>query len=327
MSINFTKVENFVLQRLEVNARYPFTNLTQGTKPRQQLTSYTLKSLRKKGVVKSTYTLIDYSKFDTLNFRVYFKVNYISEKKYTELLDFFIKSSYTSKIISCSGQYDLICVFFSQNASQFYKTLRNIMQKFPDQLQNYMILTTVVGHELGKKYLFEEKTETKDVIIGGDRPPEDFDKTDLKILQMLSQDARINSVKIANTIRMSPRSIIYRIRKLEKKGVVKGYRAILDLKHIGYNSNLLLIKYHNISAKTEKELITYLKLQPNVVSYIKVLGNHDLEVIIDTQDQLEYRKIEFGIRQKFANIIQNIENVPIFNVHKINFFPEYLLGE
>lgn len=324
MAKELRKIERFVLQRLEVNARYPFTGLNQRINRSQQITSYTLKALRKKGIAKSSYTLIDYSKFDTINFRVFFKLNYSSEEKYRELIDFFVNSRYTSKIISCSGQYDLICVFFAQNPSQFNKNLKAIMESFPDMIQEYMILTTVVVHELGKKYLFERDADTEDIIIGGDRPPEEFDETDMKVLDLLANDARMNSVDIGKQIVMTSRSAINRIKSLESKGVIKGYRPILDLKRIGYSSNILLMKYHNVSAVTEKELTRFLAKHPNVVSYTKVFGNHDLEAVVDTKDQFEYRKIEMEIRQRFANLIQNIENAPIFNVHKINFFPMYL---
>ena len=319
------KIETFVLQRLEANSRYPFSNRNYKIKEKQQLASYTLKSLIKKSVVKSFYTLIDYSKFDTLNFRVYFKVNYQNEEKYNELVEFFVNNPYTSKIMSCSGQYDLICIFFAQNASQFNKILRSFMERFPEQLQDYMILTTVVVHELGKKYLFEKNTELNDIIVGGDRESEEFDETDLQILEMLSKDAKVNSVEMSKKIGMTSRSVINRIKALEKKQVIMGYRPILNLKKIGYSSNLLLIKYHNFSTRIEKKLTTFLAHHENVVSYIKVFGNHDLEVVVDTKDQFQYRRIEIEIRQKFASIIHNIENVPIFAVHKINFFPEYLL--
>ncbi len=325
MVYDLRKIENFVLQGLEINSRYPFSNQQYKLKKKQQLLSYTLKSLIKKGIVKSFYTLIDYSRFDVLNFRVYFKVNFLSEQKYKELVDFFVDNPYTSKVISCSGQYDLICVFFAKNASQFNKILRSFMEKFPDQLQNYMILTSVVAHEFGKKYLFDKNNEPIDIVIGGDRVPEKFDKNDLLLIDMLSNNARVNSVDVAKKLNITSRSVINKIKALEKKSVIKGYRPIINLEKIGYGSNLLLIKYHNVSTKIEKELTNFLALHSNVVSYIKVFGNHDLEVVVDTKNQFEYRKIEIEIRQKFANLIHNIENVPIFSVHKINFFPQFIM--
>lgn len=321
------KIEEFVLQRLESNARSPFKSLDVRIKKKQQLISYTLNTLIKKDIIKSFYTLIDYSRFDSLNFRVYFKVNYITLEKYEKLIEFLAKSNYTSKVLSCTGKYDLICVFFAQNPSQFNKILHSIITKFPNQLQNYMILTTVVSHEFGKKYISNKNDLAKDIIIGGDRKPELFERKDLEILSLISDNSRMNSVEISSKVGLSPRTVINHIRDLEKRGIIKGYRSILDIRNIGFSSNLLLIKYHNISISTENELTAFLRQHRNVVNIVKVFGNWDLEIIIDTKNPLDYRKIEIEIRQKFTDLIKDTEYVQIHEVHKINYFPEYLLNE
>ncbi|MBW2992136.1 Lrp/AsnC family transcriptional regulator [Candidatus Woesearchaeota archaeon] len=320
------KTEKLILSRLELNSRSPFSHFSGKIRKSQQLVSYTVASLIKKGIIRGFYTLIDYSKLNVLNFRVYFKLNYINKEKFDELTRFLVSDPHTSWVCACGGRYDLICTFLALNPSQFNKTLRRIMEEFPEQLQNYVVLTTIVNHDFGRKYLFRETSMIHPhIIFGGDRMPEDIDDIDMKILDELSDDARKNSAVISNRISFTPKSVIHRIKKLRKRNMIKGFKPVIDPESMGYTTDLLLIKYHNISVGLEDKLIAYLKAHPNIVSLVKTLGMWDLEIRIETKNLIEFRRIEMELRQKFKSVIQQIESIPLYNSFKINYFPRFLM--
>ena len=317
--------DKLLLSNLEKNSRIPFSRLGKNIKKSQQQVSYTVNSLVQKDVIKNFYTIIDYSKLDVLNFRVYFRVSYVDEEKFNELIEHLKNLPYTSWIVDCGGRYDLICTFFTQNPSQFNKNLKNVIEKFPKQIQNYTVLTTIVNRILGRKYLFKDFSRMSRPIVGGDREPEKIDEIDLKILGELAEDARRSSVMISRKLEMTPKTVINRIKNLETRKIIRGYKPLLNTREIGYESNLLLIKYHNISSEKEDELINYLKMHPNVVSVVKTLGEWDIEIEVEVEEQIELRKVERKIRQKFALLIKEIESIPMYQPHKICYFPSFLL--
>src|SRR5688572_15091701 len=55
-----------------------------------------------------------------------------------------------------------------------------------------------------------------------------IDDTDRKILTILQQDARASNVEIAQQVGMAPSAIFERIKKLEKRGLIRGYEARLN---------------------------------------------------------------------------------------------------
>ncbi|AHF15066.1 Lrp/AsnC family transcriptional regulator [Niabella soli] len=55
-----------------------------------------------------------------------------------------------------------------------------------------------------------------------------LDETDLSILRLLQEDARITNVALANQLKMAPSAMLERVRKLEEKGVIRGYSAAID---------------------------------------------------------------------------------------------------
>ncbi|WP_275268779.1 Lrp/AsnC family transcriptional regulator, partial [Pantoea ananatis] len=60
-----------------------------------------------------------------------------------------------------------------------------------------------------------------------------LDKTEVKILSILQDDARMTNQELADKIGMSASPCWRKVRKLEEQGVIKGYRAVLDRKKTG----------------------------------------------------------------------------------------------
>ena len=60
-----------------------------------------------------------------------------------------------------------------------------------------------------------------------------LDKIDLRILSILQGDARASNAAIARKIGMAPSATLERIRKLEQRGLIRGYQARLDAAPLG----------------------------------------------------------------------------------------------
>jgi len=55
-----------------------------------------------------------------------------------------------------------------------------------------------------------------------------IDETDASILDLLQDNARISQADIARVVGLAPSAVLERIRKLESRGIVRGYAALLD---------------------------------------------------------------------------------------------------
>lgn len=59
-----------------------------------------------------------------------------------------------------------------------------------------------------------------------------IDETDLQILDLLQDNARLANAEIARRVGMAPSAVFERIRKLEERGVIVGYRPLLQPKQL-----------------------------------------------------------------------------------------------
>lgn len=60
-----------------------------------------------------------------------------------------------------------------------------------------------------------------------------LDRIDLAILEALQNSARMTNHELSNRVNLSPTPCLDRVRKLERDGYIKHYRAILNAKKLG----------------------------------------------------------------------------------------------
>jgi len=61
-----------------------------------------------------------------------------------------------------------------------------------------------------------------------------LDKIDWHILQILQEEGRITNVELSRRVGISAPPCLRRVRALEEAGIIRGYRALLDEKTLGY---------------------------------------------------------------------------------------------
>src|SRR5437763_6062870 len=62
-----------------------------------------------------------------------------------------------------------------------------------------------------------------------------IDETDRQILSILQQNARTSNAEIARQVDMAPSAVLERIRRLEARGVIQGYEALISPEALGLN--------------------------------------------------------------------------------------------
>lgn len=55
-----------------------------------------------------------------------------------------------------------------------------------------------------------------------------IDEKDARILEVLQRDGRVTNVELARAVELTPSATLERVRKLEERGLIRGYAALLD---------------------------------------------------------------------------------------------------
>lgn len=103
----------------------------------------------------------------------------------------------------------------------------------------------------------------------------EYDDLDKKILEILSRNSRTSVREISKMIDSSPPTVSRRIRRLEERGIIKGYVSIIEDEELGYDCRaLLLIK---VGGNSDPEnIIEEMKDNERICNLYKTVGNYDI---------------------------------------------------
>jgi DNA-binding Lrp family transcriptional regulator len=112
---------------------------------------------------------------------------------------------------------------------------------------------------------------------------EKIDDVDLRILSLLQEDCRLSFNKIANKLGISVGTAFNHIKSLEKKGIIKGYTAIVDSDKLGYSLTAVIMIQAEGTHLTDIE--NEIAKTANVVAVYDITGDYDATVIAKFKDR------------------------------------------
>jgi Lrp/AsnC family transcriptional regulator for asnA, asnC and gidA len=116
-----------------------------------------------------------------------------------------------------------------------------------------------------------------------------LDKTDEEILSELRRNSRTSSRQLAAKLKLHPTTVISRIAKMEKAGIIQGYGANVNLSSLGYDfMGVVQIKISKGKLIEAQEKISRMR---GVVAVYDVTGEYDSVVIIAAKTRDSFSKL------------------------------------
>src|SRR5436853_7262267 len=101
--------------------------------------------------------------------------------------------------------------------------------------------------------------------LGSFSVPARLDAIDQQILKELQEDGRITNVELARRVGISAPPCLRRVRALEEAGYIKGYRALLDEKLLGYEVTVFAMVHLTSQADADlKAFEDFVRAEPLV---------------------------------------------------------------
>lgn len=110
-----------------------------------------------------------------------------------------------------------------------------------------------------------------------------LDDTDLQILELLQANARETQVEIAKAVGLAPSAVQERIRKLEARGTLKGFTALIEPRVLDLGL-LAFVAVRSDEAEAENQIAKLLGNQPEVLEVHHVAGDDCYLIKVRTSD-------------------------------------------
>ena len=112
-----------------------------------------------------------------------------------------------------------------------------------------------------------------------------IDSIDQQILNIIQTDARISNVEIARQVGLAPSAVLERVRKLEERGVIRGYAAQVNAAALG----LGVTAYVSVSIDGNqfgrvREIEAEIRAHPEILECQSVSGEDDYLLKVVARD-------------------------------------------
>lgn len=150
-----------------------------------------------------------------------------------------------------------------------------------------------------------------------------LDKTDVRILQTLQNNAKVNMKELAAELNMTKTPIYERVKRLEDEGYIKSYVALVDNKKVG----LPLTVYCNVSlAVHNDEHICRFKEEiqeiDEIVECYSIGGIYDFLLKVVVKDLEMYDRFVFEkltkvhgiVKMQSSFVLNEIKHTTVLNI-------------
>jgi len=314
------KIDLKILQILDFNGRMPISQIAKEVNLKKKTTEYRIKKLEKENIICGYYPVINFSKFGKIYCKLFLTLHNISKEERENLIQKIKENEKVFWMFKLSGKYDLGIGFLCENLTKFKFEIEKIEEKFRKFIKNKNESFATKLYSL--EYEFVNKKSNK-YLIYQEKEKEKIDEIDYKILKELAKNSRQQLVEIAIKLNQSAKVISYRIKQMQKKEIIQGFRTIINYEKLNLAYYKILMNVNLEDKNNLEELKKYLISHPIVIYYVKGIGNSynlDFEILVKSNQEL-FNFIE-EIRFKFPKLISDYETIGFLETLKVNFVPE-----
>ncbi|MFN8390998.1 MAG: winged helix-turn-helix transcriptional regulator [Bdellovibrionota bacterium] len=306
--LELDRLDRKILFELDHNSRQTTSDLARKLRQGRDRVEYRLERLIEQKIVRGFTTSVNIYKLGFTLYKTYLRLEN-DKTRVAEFVTYLRSHPRVYWIALCDGGWDLMIAVFARNAKEFYEIHSTILSAYNEIVLNFGMYTLVEILMFRKNYLAGKGKDS--FVVGGSPGSSRIDATDYEILKILSGDSRRPVVDIARTIESTAAIVKYRIERLEREGIITGYRTELDLRKLNmlfFKAQLFLRSYDlNLQARLRE----YCASNPYITYYIQQLGDCTIELEMEVPDYGQYNAIIEEIRSEFSRLVRNFQTAMV----------------
>jgi Lrp/AsnC family leucine-responsive transcriptional regulator len=130
------------------------------------------------------------------------------------------------------------------------------------------------------------------------------DQVDLELLAELSLNGRESLTLLAQKLGLSKQRLSYRLRALQRRGVLTGFFAIPNIFRLGFDHFRVFVRFQRLTDGGEKELLDHLLTRSDVSWLTQLDGDFDLEFVVWAQGVPAFEAAYDDILGQFGPLFQ-----------------------
>jgi Lrp/AsnC family leucine-responsive transcriptional regulator len=260
--------------------------------------------------------LININNLGYTTYDIYLRFKDVSAEKEQEIIATLMQNKQVWLLAKVEGNVSLSLLISTKTPEEFDQIWNKIYSSIKSHVELVRIAILLEYHHFPRKYLLD-KTEKEPAIIGK-RSNYEVDTVDHSLLRLLSANARISLLELSTKLKLAPKTLSSRIKKLEKEKVILGYRVNLNFHKMGYIYYKMMIHLNDFTIK--KSIYHYVAQHRNVVYFDKFIGGTDFEFDLEIESFAAFLKFIDEFKSRFGRFISSYNYLNPTIIYKSQYF-------
>ena len=314
-------IDRKMLQELDINSRSPIAAIARKLRISRERAVYRIKRLEEDGIIRKYVTMVNPSRLGYSVYKFFFKFQNMSKAVEKQMIDYLTSNKYVYWIATCQGKWDLNITLFARDVTHLDEITSAFFSKYGVHILEQEFNTTLSVGIMSKDWIFDKKPAySKAVFVGGKVEDSKIDRIDIEILRIMANNARMSALDISRKIHLTQRTVIYRIKELERKKIILGYSVSLNLEMLDQQFFKSIINFNTMQPQTKSKIVEYCRTIPQLGFFIFCMGSWSLELEIIVKDNNEYFSVMERFRENFPEM-KGFETMILKNEHKFDWMP------
>ncbi len=310
-----------ILQELDNDPQIRLSALAKRVRLSQQVVDYRVKQLLAHGTINHFGAIINPAVLGFEQYRISFQLSPLTDEEKRDILSHLQQHSHVYWAALVGNKWDLFVVIYAKSYQELDHFLHDIFSAFPKSFQDFDVVKTLSHEFYGHKYL-HIKPPYASIKLPLDRTNRsiELDETDYAILKQIRMNCRCPSLEVSKHCGVTYKTVQQRIKKLERSGIIAGYRLFLRSEIHGYKAYLLFLSFRSYGRVVENKLMGYARNHKYITQASKLFGRWSLLFHIRAPDELTLQELLVELRNMYPSI-GDYEIVPVFEDIAIDHFP------
>ncbi len=309
-----------LLYELDKDSHISLPELSKKLRKSKQFILYRMKQLEESGIITGYNAIVDMPKLGFFTFRVYFKFQQTTIEEGNRFIEYIRKNfNQVWTITSMHGKWDYALFLGVRTISEFHTIWDGIMLEYKPKIKTYNVAVYAPVYNFNRKFFIDNPSESIERVYGAGEK-EEIDELDWKIIETYSNNVRQSSLEIARKLGVSADTIRARIKRLENRKVITGYKIGLNLEPLGFVSYRVDLQL--LSTRRNKEIFEFCKMHKNIYQINKSIGGADFEIEVIVKDLIHLLKLIDEIKTTFKDVVNDVDYFGFSTFHILQYIPD-----
>ena len=334
--LKLDKKDREIINVLTINSRTPLSQIAKLLNTSTEVINYRYNNLRKNKVITDVFTIVDPKILGVHRYVVYLQFHALSQERMKLIVDDFLKNKYVNWVIETGGKWELILMFETIYEEKYDEFLESIISPIKEFLNDQMV--AIVKNFVHKSPRYIRDLKRKNYYKGKIRFPYDkefnskkeqykMDGKDIVLLKNLHEDSRLSLTELGNRLKLSRDAVDYRIKKMIKAGIIKGFILRLNYHLLDYQYTTIMLKLRTISQQRKQKFLNYIYEDERFYALMEQIGTWDLSLMMFFTNAKDLRDFLILIKEKFSDVIHSHESVIHFDQYYFTYLCDGVVEE